>query len=160
MLIGRGQSGHQSQHQSGFYYRAAPDPTGGPHQIVQCTPEMQADKLSWPRLGITCMPGLAMLIPARLDLSKNSRQVGPLPKFPPGWTKLPPGSTSPKIWRSCPRNSFKGAFTNIATNYPKNICRGRGFKIFDKYLLCYLRSRPNRRAVGWINCCKNYGNSK
>ena len=44
-------------------------------QIVQCAPEMQADKLSWPRLGITCMPGLAMLIPTRLDLSKNSHQI-------------------------------------------------------------------------------------
>ena len=70
----------------GFYCKAAPDPTGGLHQIVQCAmcnvqcmPEMQADKSSWPRLGITCMLGLAnaMFIPTRLDLSQNSHQVGP-----------------------------------------------------------------------------------
>ena len=85
MLIGRGQNGHQSapwillQSCTRSYWRAAPDYA---MCIVQCMPEMQADKSSWPCLGITCMLGLAnaMLIPTRLDLTQNSNLAGPQPK--------------------------------------------------------------------------------
>ena len=55
----------------GYYYRAAPDSTGGLHQIVKCVHQRCRRILSWPRLGITCMPGLAMLIPTRLDLDQK-----------------------------------------------------------------------------------------